>query len=126
MAEVCGMLNCLYNAALQERRDAYRMAGVGISLYQQMVELTGIRQDSTEWAALDVNLGRGVLRRLDRAMNAFFRRIKEGGTPGFPRFKPMSRFRCIELAQPRPGMVKLSAEWAESPDCSQRAAGDSS
>ena len=110
MAEVCGMLNCLYNAALQERRDAYRMAGVGISLYQQMVELTGIRQDSTEWAALDVNLGRGVLRRLDRAMNAFFRRIKEGGTPGFPRFKPMSRFRCIELAQPRPGMVKLSAD----------------
>ena len=104
------MLNRLYNAALQERRDAYRMTGTSISLYQQMVELTGIRQDSFEWAALDVNLGRGVLRRLDRAMNAFFRRVKGGEAPGFPRFKPVSRFRCIELAQPRPGMVKISAD----------------
>ena len=104
------MLNTLYNAALQERRDAYRMAGKSINLYQQNAALTTIRADWPEWAALDVSVGRGVLRRLDRAFNAFFRRVKEGGAPGFPRFKPLSRFRCIELAGVRPGMVKGSAD----------------
>ena len=108
--EICGMLNRLYNAALQERRDAYRMAGVSVNLYQQNVQLTAIRADAPEWAALDVNVGRGVLRRLDRAFKAFFRRVKAGETPGFPRFKPVSRFRCIELTQPRSGMVKVLAD----------------
>ena len=69
------MLARLYNAALQERRDAYRMAGKSVSLYEQMTELTAIRGDDPEWAALDTSVGRGVLRRLDRAMNAFFRRL---------------------------------------------------
>ena len=104
------MLNRLYNAALQERRDAYRMAGVSVSLYDQNAGLTAIRGDDPSWKALDVNVSRGVLRRLDRAMTGFFRRVKEGGAPGFPRFKPVSRFRCIELAQPRPGMVKVAVD----------------
>ena len=104
------MLNTLYNAALQERRDAYRMAGKSVSLYEQNAALTAIRSEWPEWAALDVNVSRGALRRLDRAFNAFFRRAKEGANPGFPRFKPVSRFRCIELAQPRPGMVKMRTD----------------
>ncbi len=102
------MLNTLYNAALQERRDAYRMQGQSVSLYEQNTQLTVIRSEQPEWAALDVNVARGVLRRLDRAMNAFFRRVKAGQKPGFPRFRPVSRFQCIEPAQPRPGMVKVS------------------
>ena len=110
LAEVCAMLNRLYNAALQERRDAYRMAGVSVSLYDQNAGLTAIRGDDPSWKALDVNVSRGVLRRLDRAMTGFFRRVKDGGAPGFPRFKPVSRFRCIELAQPRPGMVKVAVD----------------
>ena len=112
--EVCRMLNTLYNAALQERRDAWRMRGVHISLYDQTAELTQVRADWPEWAGLDVNIARGVLRRLNRAMEAFFRRVKEGGAPGFPRFKPISRFRCIELSQVSPGMVKI-IEGGDSP-----------
>ena len=110
MAEVKGHLNRLYNAALQERRYAYSMGGKSVSLYDQAREFTGVRADDPEWAAMDVQLGRGVLRRLDRAMTAFFRRVKKGEKPGFPRFRPVSRFRCIELAQPRPGMLKVSAD----------------
>ena len=108
--EVRRMLNTLYNAALQERRDAWKMAKKSVSLYDQNAQLTSIRSDQTEWAALDTSLSRGVLRRLDRAFNGFFRRVKVGQTPGFPRFRPVSRFRCIELAQVRPGMVKVSAD----------------
>jgi len=39
-----------------------------------------------------VKLSRATLRRLDEAFKGFFRRVKVGRTPGFPRFKPMSRW----------------------------------
>ena len=100
----------LYNAALQERRDAYRMAGVSVTLYDQTKQFTLIRKDMPEWGDLDVNVGRGVLRRLDRSFNAFFRRVKAGETPGFPRFKSGRRWRTIDLAMTRPGMVKVSED----------------
>ena len=108
LAEVCRMLNTLYNAALQERRDAYLMAGKSIGLYDQTAGLTQVRADWPEWTDLDLSIARGVLRRMDRAMKAFFKRVKEVGTPCFLRFKPVSRFRCIETSQPTPSMVKTS------------------
>ena len=98
----------LYNAALQERRDAWRMKGKGISYIDQCKSLVLIRADWADWEALDTNIGRGVLRRVDRAYAGFCRRVQAGQTPGFPRFKPRSRYTCIELAETRPGMVKHS------------------
>ena len=47
----------LYNAALQERRDAYRMAGVRVSLYDQMKAFTSVRSDDPGWADMDVQVG---------------------------------------------------------------------
>ena len=82
----------LYSAGLQERRDAWRLQGVSVSLFDQQLEFTGVRQEFGEWAALDVGVGRGPLRRVDRSMATFFRRLKAGQTPGYPRFKPRSRF----------------------------------
>ena len=98
----------LYNAALQERRDAYRMVRKTVTLYDQTKQFTDVRNDLPEWGSRDVNIGRGVLRRLDRAYNAFFRRVKAGETAGFPRFKSGRRWRTIDLAQVRPGMVKVT------------------
>jgi putative transposase len=42
-----------------------------------------------------------TLRRLDKAFKAFFRRIKNGESPGFPRFKSINRFSSFELLEPR-------------------------
>ncbi len=98
----------LYNAALQERRDAYRIQRVSISRIDQMKQLTLVRQDMPEWAGLDVNIGRGVLCRVDRAFQAFFKRVSNGQKPGFPRFRSRYRYSCIELSEVRPSMVKVS------------------
>ena len=110
MGEVCRMLNRLYNAALEHRRGAYKSTGENVTLYDQSVELTQIRADMPEWEELAIEASRGVLRRLDRAYNAFFRRVTHGETAGFPRFKPISRFRTIELAGVRDGMVKTNQD----------------
>ena len=47
-----------------------------------------------------------MLIRLNRAKQDFFRRIKNGEKPGYPRFKSRHRYRCIEIPGPRPGMVR--------------------
>jgi putative transposase len=44
------------------------------------------------------------MRRLDRAFAAFFRRVKAGERPGFPRFKSRDRFNSIEFPAYGDGM----------------------
>ena len=100
----------LYNAALQERRDAHRMAGKSITLYDQFRSLTGVRSDLPDWEAMSLEVGRGVLRRVDRAFQSFFRRVRAGQKPGFPRFKSRHRFNTIEIAEPAAGMVRRSGD----------------
>ena len=100
----------LYNAALQERRDAWRLAGEGRSLYAQERAFTAVRAELPEWAALDVTMGRGVLRRLDRAFSSFFRRVRDGERPGYPRFRSRRRYRTIDLSEVRPGMVRTTPD----------------
>ena len=95
----------LYNAALEEWRWAYR-AGVSVSLYSQYRELTAIRAEDTFWSSVSIQVARGVLRRADRARKAFYRRVKAGKTPGYPRFKPGRRWHTVELANVTTGMVK--------------------
>jgi transposase len=77
----------LYNAALEERIDAYRKAGVGRTYFAQTQGLTEWRAQDPEATTLPANLQRATLKRLDEAYKAFFRRVKVGGKPGFPRFR---------------------------------------
>ena len=110
LEEVLTMCGWLYNAALQERRDAYKMRGEPRTLYDQHKEFTGVRADLPEWRDMSVQVGRGVLKRVDRAFQAFFSRVKSEQTPGFPRFRPSSRNRTIEVAVPTAAMVKRSSD----------------
>lgn len=80
-----------YNAALQERREAWKLQRKRISLYEQFGELTKLRNDSC-FAKIAVDIQREPLRRLDYAFKAFFRRCKIGQKPGFPRFRPRDRY----------------------------------
>ena len=107
------LLNCaqLYNAALEEWKAAYRHKGHSLSVsrtkFDQTKELTGVRSDDPEfWGAVSVQIGRGVLTRLDRARQSFYRRVAKGETPGFPRFKSASRWNTIELPETTEAMVK--------------------
>ena len=73
------------------------MARRSITCAGQNRELTLVLQDDHDWAAEHRRLAVGTLKRVDDAFQAFFRRVKAGETPGFPRFKPRSHFRTIEL-----------------------------
>ena len=92
----------LWNAALEERIDAYRKAGVSVSWVDQFKSLTEIRRVLPEYASASVKAQRSVLKRLDRAFQSFFRRHAAGQTPGFPRFRSKHRgIRSFEVPAPK-------------------------
>ena len=83
----------LYNAALEERIDCYRKTGKGLSYAQQCASLTALRRECPDWAsAANCSSQQMTLRRLDKAFASFFRRVKKGEAPGYPRFKSLARF----------------------------------
>jgi putative transposase len=93
----------LYNGALQERRDAYRHASKTTVRYgQQSVQLKDIRSfDPERQGRWSFSSQQATLRRLDKAFSGFFRRVKSGEKPGYPRFRGVSWFDTVEF--PRDG-----------------------
>ena len=81
----------LYNGALQERRDAWRMNRISLGYCDQAKYLKEIR-DAGDLELANFSCCQDVLRRVDKTFQAFFARVKRGETPGYPRFKPRSRY----------------------------------
>jgi putative transposase len=98
----------LYNAALQERRDAWRMRQVSIAYGDQSAQLKQIRAaDPDGQGRHSFTAQQQTLRRLNVVFAAYFRRVRKAEkgrqragrgerlqqqTVGYPRFKPYQRF----------------------------------
>jgi putative transposase len=110
----------LYNAALEERRGAWRMCRVSISYGGQSVQLRSIRAaDPDGQGRHSFTAQQQTLRRLDTTFRAFFKRVKtiekgkqrptrrpasnrgakakQGRGVGYPRFKPYQRFNQVRF-----------------------------
>src|SRR5260221_9321646 len=77
----------LYNAGLEERREAWRMSRVNITMAGQSAQLPDIKPERPEYQDIHSQVLQDALARLDRAFQAFFRRLKHAETPRYPRFK---------------------------------------
>jgi putative transposase len=90
----------LYNAALAERKEAYRMAGKSVSYYEQKRDLPEIKAEiREEYQNIHSQVLQDVLLRLDKAFKAFFRRVKNGEEPGYPRFQGRNRYDSFTYPQ---------------------------
>lgn len=85
----------LYNCALEQRIVCWKQWHKFINYYDQANTLKEIRSFDEGIAKLNYSASQDILRRLDKSFQAFFRRIKTSGTPGFPRFKGKDRFNSI-------------------------------
>ena len=103
----------LYNAALEERRAAYdcvvrksaeyfgpERPKLSVGFASQSAQLVHIRANRPDIAIFGSSSEQATLRRLDRAFQGFFRRVKAGETPGYPRFKPAHRFNSVVWPSP--------------------------
>src|SRR5215475_5764505 len=71
----------LYNAALQERRDAYRINHLSINYKAQANQLPEIKKARPEFAQIHSQVIQNALKRVESAFDGFFRRVKEGQRP---------------------------------------------
>lgn len=88
----------LYNSALEERITAHK-AGKAVFYRDQQNQLPEIKEQFPEFNNIHSQVLQDVLKRLDNSFKSFFRRIKQGNIPGFPRFKGQNRFLSISYPQ---------------------------
>lgn len=103
----------LYNAGLQERRDAYRLERKSVRYIDQQNQLPEIKEVRPELKEIHSQVLQDVLRRLDKAFQAFFRRVEgRSGKAGFPRFRSRYRYDSFTYAQSgfalKSGKLRLS------------------
>jgi putative transposase len=82
----------LYNGALAERRDAYRIAHQSLGYLDQANQLPEIKQLRPDLARIHSQVVQNALKRVAFAFDHFFRRLKEAQQAGYPRFRSHSRY----------------------------------
>lgn len=89
----------LYNAALAERNDSYKLESKSLNYYDQANSLSFLKENSPCFKQVHSQVLQDVLKRIDKAYQAFFRRIKSGETPGFPRFQNAMHYNSFTYPQ---------------------------
>ncbi len=90
--ELCRLL---YNKMLKQRIDIYKRKKVSLNYYHQSKQLPLIKENKSEYKELHSQVLQKVLKTLDLAFQGFFRRLKKGEKPGFPRFKGKNRIHSL-------------------------------
>lgn len=89
----------LYNASLQERRDAYRLERKSVRYGEQANQLPDIKKIREDVGSVHSQVLQDVLKRVEKAFDGFFRRVKAKQKAGFPRFRSCKRYDCITYVQ---------------------------
>ena len=85
----------LYNSALAQRQWFYDEWKISRSYADQSGWFKEERENNRWFAAINFSSAQATLRRLDKAFANFFRRVKAGEEPGYPRFKGRDRFDSV-------------------------------
>ena len=88
----------LYNLALADRKYSYETEGISRTYEDQAAMLVVEKKDSNFTCVFSQVL-QDVLRRLDKSFKAFFRRVKNGEKPGYPRFKGVGWYKSFTYPQ---------------------------
>ena len=88
-----------YNACLEERKSAWDGERRNVGKYEQLAKVKEYRKANPYAAQIHSHILQVVVQDLDKAFQAFFRRVKAGETPGYPRFKGYNRFDSFGLKE---------------------------
>lgn len=88
-----------YNTCLAERKTAWETEKRSISKFEQLAKVKDYRKENPYAAQVHSHLLQVVVADLDKAFQAFFRRVRAGEKPGYPRFKGRNRFDSFGLKE---------------------------
>ncbi len=89
----------VYNETLAMRKNAYEQEGRSVSYFESKRMLPIWKQEKPELYSVHSQVLQDVVLRVNLAFNAFFRRVKSGENPGYPRFKSRNRYDSISYPQ---------------------------
>jgi putative transposase len=89
----------VYNETLATRKNAYEQRGERLSYYDTKRLLPGWKADHPDLKGVHSQVLQEVVMRVDLAFQAFFRRVKAGQTPGYPRFKGQGGYDSLTYPQ---------------------------
>jgi putative transposase len=96
----------LYNVALEQRKTWWeRGQGKSANYYQQKAELPQLKAAYPEFGEVHAHVLQDVILRLDRTFQAFFRRVRNGETPGYPRIQGRNRYNSFTFPEYGNGAV---------------------
>jgi len=102
LLHVLSVCRKLYNDTLHDRKVAYEDCHRGLSFYDQCGWLK-----YTDYQGVYGHVLQNVLHRADFAFQNFFRRVKNGEKPGYPRFKGRNRYDSFKYPDPYGGGYKI-------------------
>ena len=85
----------LYNHLLEMRKTAWEQEGKSLSCYGQQATYPMLKEHRPSLTTVHSQVLQNVAVRIDLAMKAFFRRVKAGEKPGYPRFRGTNRYDSI-------------------------------
>lgn len=88
-----------YNTCLAERKTAWETEKRSASKFEQLAKVKDYRKENPYAAQVHSHILQVVVADLDKAFQAFFRRVRAGETPGYPRFKGRNRFDSFGLKE---------------------------
>lgn len=94
-----GLCRHLYNACLQQRREAWKRQRKSLRLFDQQNQLPAMKTENPEYKGVNAAVLQNVCNRIDKTFKAFFSRVATGRKPGYPRFKPIRRYRSFTHPQ---------------------------
>ena len=89
----------VYNQTLAHRKEAWEQRQETLSLYETNTMLTQWKHEHPALSQVHSQVLQNAQERVDLAYKAFFRRIKAGDTPGFPRFRGPGRYDSFTFKQ---------------------------
>ncbi len=93
----------LYNHLLEQRKTTYETTGKGLTYYEQAPTLPHLKESRPSLKEVYAQVLQNVTVRIDLAFKAFFRRVKAGEKPGYPRFK--GKYRYHSFTHPQTGFT---------------------
>ena len=88
----------LYNTALEQRKTVYEDTGESVNYVGQWAHFRDVRNANPDtFGLVNATSLQQLLRRVDKAYRAFFRRLKAGDNPRLPPFQGRNRFHSMEF-----------------------------
>lgn len=89
----------LYNETLALRKNAWEQEQKHISWYESKSRIPLLKSDRPSLKDVHSQVLQNVTERVELALQAFFRRVKDGEKPGYPRFKGYGRYESFTYPQ---------------------------